>query len=240
MLVSGFNHVAVLTGDTDRLVAFYRDVFDATHELFNEGPGFKLTMVHVGPTAELNVFELDGSRRDEQEAYLVAGLTVLRQSDVLLAVWDGEQGGDSVPGDIVRSAVEAMIPVIWVKPGESGPRLVDWRNYERIVRREIDIDKALLSVMARVAIDRLGEHAVATIHLHPSDCEVALSQRDPSQPGPVEIVADVNLPRGGCLVRSAFGSVDMGIDSQMRELARALLGDDDEQEEPAHGLSADV
>jgi flagellar biosynthesis/type III secretory pathway protein FliH len=67
-----------------------------------------------------------------------------------------------------------------------------------------------------------------------------LSQRDPSQPGPVEIVADVNLPRGGCLVRSAFGSVDMGIDSQMRELARALLGDDDEQEEPAHGLSADV
>jgi flagellar assembly protein FliH len=111
---------------------------------------------------------------------------------------------------------------------------------ERIVRREIDIDKALLSVMARVAIDRLGEHAVATIHLHPSDCEVALSQRDPSQPGPVEIVADVNVPRGGCLVRSAFGSVDMGIDSQMRELARALLGDDDEQEEPAHGLSADI
>jgi flagellar assembly protein FliH len=111
---------------------------------------------------------------------------------------------------------------------------------ERIVRREIDIDKALLSVMARVAIDRLGEHAVATIHLHPSDCEVALSQRDPSQPGPIEIVADVNVPRGGCLVRSAFGSVDMGIDSQMRELARALLGDDDEQEEPAHGLSADV
>jgi hypothetical protein len=32
----------------------------------------------------------------------------------------------------------------------------------------------------------------------------------------------------------------MGIDSQMRELARALLGDDDAQEEPAHGLSADV
>jgi flagellar assembly protein FliH len=111
---------------------------------------------------------------------------------------------------------------------------------ERIVRREIDIDKELLSVMARVAIDRIGEHAVATIHLHPSDCEVALSQRDPAQPGPVEIVADVNVPRGGCLVRSAFGSVDMGIDSQMRELARALLGDDDAQEEPAHGLSADV
>jgi catechol 2,3-dioxygenase-like lactoylglutathione lyase family enzyme len=67
VLVSGFNHVAVLTGDTDRLVAFYRDVFDATHELFNEGPGFKLTMVYVGPTAELNVFELDGSTEHERQ-----------------------------------------------------------------------------------------------------------------------------------------------------------------------------
>jgi len=29
MLLSGINHVAVLTQDTDRLHAFYRDVFDA-------------------------------------------------------------------------------------------------------------------------------------------------------------------------------------------------------------------
>src|SRR5207249_3939946 len=30
MLLSGVNHVAVLTQDTDRFHAFYRDVFDAT------------------------------------------------------------------------------------------------------------------------------------------------------------------------------------------------------------------
>ena len=29
MLLTGINHVAVLTKDTDRLHAFYRDVFDA-------------------------------------------------------------------------------------------------------------------------------------------------------------------------------------------------------------------
>ncbi|MCA1846467.1 MAG: VOC family protein [Actinobacteria bacterium] len=29
MLLDGFNHVAILTADTDRFVAFYRDVFDA-------------------------------------------------------------------------------------------------------------------------------------------------------------------------------------------------------------------
>ena len=29
MLLNGINHVALLTYDTDRLVAFYREVFDA-------------------------------------------------------------------------------------------------------------------------------------------------------------------------------------------------------------------
>ena len=30
MLLSGVNHVAILTNDTDRLHEFYREVFDAT------------------------------------------------------------------------------------------------------------------------------------------------------------------------------------------------------------------
>ncbi len=92
------------------------------------------------------VFELDGSRRDEPEAYEVAGLTMLRQSDVLLAVWDGEKGrGRGGTAEIVRAAVEAVIPVIWVKPGESGSRMVDWCNYERIVRGEIGHSDAPLA-----------------------------------------------------------------------------------------------
>jgi flagellar assembly protein FliH len=109
---------------------------------------------------------------------------------------------------------------------------------ERVVRREIDIDQELLVVMARVAVDRLGEHAVATIHLHPADSEAALRRRDSAAPGALDIVADVNVPRGGCLVRSAFGTIDAGIDSQMRELSRALLGEDGEDEETSHGLAA--
>ena len=111
---------------------------------------------------------------------------------------------------------------------------------ERVVRREIDIDRDLLAVMARVAIDRLGENAVATIHLNPADCEATMGRAASLQAGSVAVVADTNVPRGGCVVRSAFGTIDAGIDSQMRELARALLGDENEQEESAHGLASDV
>ncbi|HET6950191.1 MAG TPA: VOC family protein [Acidimicrobiales bacterium] len=61
MLLSGINHVAVLTGDTERLLEFYGSVFGARHEVLQEREGFKLTLVWTGPTSELNVFELAGN-----------------------------------------------------------------------------------------------------------------------------------------------------------------------------------
>lgn len=67
MLLSGINHVAVLTGDTARFVEFYRGVFDATDEEIQGRPGFKLTLVWVGPTAELNVFELADNTEHERQ-----------------------------------------------------------------------------------------------------------------------------------------------------------------------------
>lgn len=62
MLLDGVNHVAILTADTDRLHAFYRDVFGATvsHDAW-VGPGVRLSFVGVGPHTELNVFQIDGN-----------------------------------------------------------------------------------------------------------------------------------------------------------------------------------
>lgn len=58
MLLSGLNHVAVLTGDTDRLLAFYREVFDAASTTLQRSEGFRVTAVWLGQRAELNVFEI--------------------------------------------------------------------------------------------------------------------------------------------------------------------------------------
>ena len=60
MLLDGVNHVALITDDTDRLVQFYSDVFDATvghSESIGDG---RLTMIDIGPRTELNVFEVHG------------------------------------------------------------------------------------------------------------------------------------------------------------------------------------
>jgi catechol 2,3-dioxygenase-like lactoylglutathione lyase family enzyme len=71
MLLNGFNHVAVLTGDTERLQAFYAEVFDA--EVLRDGPeaddkpDVRMTVIHVGPSAELNVFEIVGNTEAERQ-----------------------------------------------------------------------------------------------------------------------------------------------------------------------------
>jgi len=68
VLLDGLNHVAVLTQDSDRLHAFYRDVFDATvsHD-DTVGPGMRLSFVDIGPHTELNVFEVDGNTEAQRQ-----------------------------------------------------------------------------------------------------------------------------------------------------------------------------
>ena len=108
---------------------------------------------------------------------------------------------------------------------------------QRIIRRELNIDPDLLLVIARVAIDRLGERAAAIVHLHPADHAV-LSKSSLESNGTIELVVDPEVPRGGCRIQSSFGEIDAGIEAQIRELARELIGGDDDEtgDEKTDGL----
>ena len=59
MLLDGFNHVALLTGDTERFVRFYSDVFGAEVIGTQDAPIGRLTFVRIGPHTEFNLFEVD-------------------------------------------------------------------------------------------------------------------------------------------------------------------------------------
>jgi catechol 2,3-dioxygenase-like lactoylglutathione lyase family enzyme len=69
MLLNGVNHVAILTSDTGRLAAFYRDVFDAEvgDQLEEFGGAVRLTFIRIGQTAELNVFQIDGNAEADRQ-----------------------------------------------------------------------------------------------------------------------------------------------------------------------------
>jgi flagellar assembly protein FliH len=97
----------------------------------------------------------------------------------------------------------------------------------RITLREMTIDRTVLSAMARVALDRLGESASATIRLHPDDYKAITLTEDPdARTGAVCVVADPAIVRGGCVVQSDFGLIDIGLEAQLTEVSTALLGED--------------
>jgi catechol 2,3-dioxygenase-like lactoylglutathione lyase family enzyme len=68
VLVDGFNHVAILTGDTERFVRFYEEVFGAevVGEMQMGGEGL-LTFVRIGQQAEINLFEVYGNTESERQ-----------------------------------------------------------------------------------------------------------------------------------------------------------------------------
>lgn len=53
-LISGINHVAVLTDDLDRFVAFYSDVFDLETVFSEETPAFRHAILRTGPRSWLH------------------------------------------------------------------------------------------------------------------------------------------------------------------------------------------
>lgn len=104
---------------------------------------------------------------------------------------------------------------------------------KRIVHREISLDPELLSAMARVALDRLGNAATATIRLHPDDyaATAGANRNVGTESSVVRVVADPVVRRGGCLVQSEFGLIDVSADAQIQELATALLGSDESRQQ---------
>jgi hypothetical protein len=64
-----------------------------------------------------DVFELDGAADERPRAYEAAGLFMLANIDVLIAIWDGEvAAGVGGTAQIVERAIADGIVVVWIEP----------------------------------------------------------------------------------------------------------------------------
>jgi catechol 2,3-dioxygenase-like lactoylglutathione lyase family enzyme len=66
-MLAGFDHVAVLTADLERFVAFYDEVFGAEIEGRLDDGGVQMVVLRIGPSSEINVFQIDGNAEAEQQ-----------------------------------------------------------------------------------------------------------------------------------------------------------------------------
>ncbi len=94
----------------------------------------------------------------------------------------------------------------------------------RVVHREVTLDPELAAALAHVALERLGTTTPATIRLNPEDYTIVAQDSARWGGQTVTVVPDPGISRGGCLVETAFGSVDATIERQFDELSRALFG----------------
>jgi flagellar assembly protein FliH len=97
----------------------------------------------------------------------------------------------------------------------------------RVVHREVSLDPQVLMTMMRVALERVSDAARVTVRLNPADYQsVTAALNGTATSDQVTLAADGRVPRGGCRVESEYGDVDAGVDAQIQEIARALLGGD--------------
>jgi flagellar assembly protein FliH len=97
----------------------------------------------------------------------------------------------------------------------------------RVVHREVSLDPQVLLTMMRLALERVSDAARVTVRLHPADHQSVTAALDGTTTSDqVTLAADGRVPRGGCKVETEYGDVDAGVDAQIQEIARALLGGD--------------
>jgi len=74
-------------------------------------------------TAEQRVLVVDGGPNEERaRSYQAAGRLVVRNSDLIIAIWDGKPGrGDGGTADIVGYAARFGVPVWWINTDANAP-----------------------------------------------------------------------------------------------------------------------
>jgi hypothetical protein len=79
-------------------------------------------------------FDVNGVRKPDSQSYEAVGRAVLNQTDLLIAIWDGEDShGRGGTGQIVREALQNGIPVVWIpwsSPGKWQIKTLTWRLLE--------------------------------------------------------------------------------------------------------------
>lgn len=98
------------------------------------------------------VLELDGSRNTvespdlEGGSYEAAGRIVLNQSDVMIAIWDGDPGEKGGTGQIVAEGERLGIPIIWIESSpphtlnvklQNGKKKTPWQGSSHLVSEAI-------------------------------------------------------------------------------------------------------
>ena len=108
----------------------------------------------------------------------------------------------------------------------------------QIVKQELDIHPDKFIELIKQHILRFREKDYITICVHPDDFEQIQSQRvhlisAVNGETEIKIIPDHSVTPKGCIIRTAYGSIDARIDTQIEEIKKAILA---ARREPESGV----
>lgn len=93
----------------------------------------------------------------------------------------------------------------------------------RILHREAQVDPMLLASLVRIAVDRMRDHSSVRVRVRP---ERAVSWRDYFEAQNitrVTVLEDAELTDQDCVLETGFGSTNLGLDSQLKEIEQGFF-----------------
>ncbi|MCH6266821.1 FliH/SctL family protein [Neobacillus citreus] len=101
---------------------------------------------------------------------------------------------------------------------------------EHIIKKELTAQPGTLIEIIKQHILRFKEKEFITICVHPEDFEFIQSERNHllavvNGETEIKIIPDHSVTPKGCIIRTAYGSVDARIDTQIEEIKKVILGE---------------
>ncbi|NBC96665.1 MAG: hypothetical protein GVY27_09955 [Deinococcus-Thermus bacterium] len=130
------------------VIPFARDEYRKDHEATETTDAFDRLM----DAADAR-FALDGARGRAPRAYEAAGLVMLANADILIAVWDRNRAeGRGGTAEIIERAIADGMPVVLIHPTQPGDVSVVWTGL-----RELPPATARVEDLETASLDALGE-----------------------------------------------------------------------------------
>jgi len=94
----------------------------------------------------------------------------------------------------------------------------------RILHREVQVDPLLVAALVRIAIEKMRDGSSVTVRVAAADAAGWRTRLDAKiGESDVEIVEDAQLGPHGCVLETRLGSVEFGIEAQLKEIERGFF-----------------
>ena len=98
---------------------------------------------------------------------------------------------------------------------------------QKIIGREIESNDDTLAQIIATALNQARRHETLTLRINPADLPLVHARQhllDQITRAPyLDLVADPQVTRGGCIIESDSGTIDAQLETQLRIIERALL-----------------